>query len=47
MTDFKDLEARIDNIEDKLFEYTTTTESLQLVVEYLLRELNKYHPDEN
>lgn len=42
MTDLKDLEARIDNIEDKLFEYTTTTETLQQVVDYLTRELNKY-----
>lgn len=42
MNDISALEERILNIEDKLEEYTTTTESLQLVVEYLLRELNKY-----
>jgi len=45
MSNFKDLENRIDNLEDKLFEYSTTTETLQQVVEYLTRELNKYKND--
>lgn len=45
MTDLKDLETRIDNIEDKLFEYSATTETLQQAVDYLTRELNKYKND--
>ena len=43
MSNFKDLENRIDNLEDRLSEYTT--ETLQQVVEYLTRELNKYKND--
>lgn len=45
MSNFKDLENRIDNLKDKLSEYTATTETLQQVVEYLTRELNKYKND--
>lgn len=40
-----EIEARLDNLEDRLSEYTATTETLQQVVEYLTRELNKYKND--
>ena len=37
-----EIESRIDNLEDRLSEYTAQTETLQQVVDYLTRELNKY-----
>ncbi len=37
-----EIETRLDNLEDRLSEYTAQTETLQQVVEYLTRELNKY-----
>lgn len=40
---FTELEVRIDNIEDKLQEYTNKLESIESILEYLTRELNKYN----
>lgn len=38
-----ELETRIDDIEDKLQEYTSKLATIESILEYLTRELNKYN----